>query len=153
MTWSELYDERHEPVDSQIREYVGTPCWEDLARHIQDKYRVQPKLSYSRCSMDNGLWKGWNVQYKKGGKSLCTLYPKQGTFTSLIAIGFREMNEAEQLMPLCSEYTQTVFMQTTCGHWGKSLAINITNENILSDVKELIALRAGVRQQGSSFDK
>jgi len=146
--WSELFNSGHEPSDNQIKEYVDTPLWDDIAVHLQQTYNVRPKLSYSCCSMDQGIWKGWNVKYKKGGKSLCTLYPKQGHFLSLVPIGLREVNEAESLMSLCSEYTQTLFKQTVSGYSGKSLAIYVTSENILQDVKELIALRIGNTKSG-----
>ena len=145
MLWSELWGDEHEPSDYQIKEFVDTPLWDDLANHLQQTYNVKPKLFYSCCSMQNGLWKGWNIKYKKSGKSLCTLYPKQGYFLSLVPIGLREMNEAELLMPLCTEYTQNLFKQTVCGHNGKSLAFDVKNENILHDVKKLIALRATSR--------
>lgn len=52
------------------------------------------------------------------------------------------MNEAELLMPLCTEYTQKLYKQTISGHNGKSLAFEVKNENILIDMKKLIALRA-----------
>jgi len=141
MQWSELFNNELEPLDSQIREYVYTPLWDNLDNHLQQTYNVQPKLFYSCCSMQEGMWKGWNVKYKKSGKSLCTLYPKQGYFLSLVPIGLREMHEAELLMPLCTEYTQNLFKQTVSGHNGKSLAFDVRNEDILRDIKKLIAIR------------
>jgi len=94
--------------------------------------------------MQKGIWKGWNVKYKKNGKSLCTLYPKQRYILSLVPIRVREMNEAELLIPLCVEYTQNLFKQTDSGHNGKSLAFVVENENVLQDMKKLIALRAAL---------
>lgn len=141
MQWSELFHDGHAPLVNQIKDFVDTPLWDELANYLLQTYNVKPKLFYSRCSMDKGLWKGWNVKYKKNGKSLCTLYPKQGYFLSLVPIGLREMNEAELLMPLCTEYTQKLYKQTISGHNGKSLAFEVKNENILIDMKKLTALR------------
>jgi len=143
--WSELFDDRHAPLDNQIKEFVDTPLWDNLADYLQQTYNVQPKLFYSGCSMHNGLWKGWNIKYKKSGKPLCTLYPKQGYYISSVAIGFREMDEAELLISQCTEYTRNLFKHTATGYNGKSLAIDVKNENILQDVKNLIALRVGSR--------
>lgn len=147
MQWSELFDNEHAPLDSQIKEFVGTPLWEDLANHLQREYNVEPKLFYSCCSMEQGVWKGWNVKFKKGGKALCTLYPKQGYFIALIAVGAKETVEADLLIPFCDEYTQNVYRKTKFGATGKSLPIEVTTENILCDVKKLIALRAGSRKR------
>ena len=146
MQWSELYSNGHEPLNYQIKEFVDTPLWDDLANHLQQAYNIQPKLFYSCCSMDKGYWKGWNVKYKKSGKALCTLYPKQGYFVTLIAVGAKEIAEADLLIPLCDEYTQNLYNRTELGTVGKSLAVEVTSENILGDVKNLIALRAGSRK-------
>lgn len=143
MLWSELFNSGHEPLDNEIRGFVHTPLWDNLADHLQQAYNAKPKLFYSCCSMDKGFWKGWNVKYKKSGKALCTLYPKQGYFIALVNVGVKEAPEADLLIPLCDEYTQDLYFQTKSGTSGKSLAINVTNENILCDVKELIALRVG----------
>lgn len=142
MQWSELYDDGQEPQDTQIKEFVDTPLWDDLANYLQQTYKAQPKLFYSNCSMDKGFWKGWNVKYKKSGKALCTLYPKQGYFVALMAVGAKEMAGAELLIPLCDAYTQNVYSRTESGATGKSLPLEVKSESILHDVKNFIALRA-----------
>lgn len=142
MNWNELFDNNHEPTDKQIKKFVGTPLWEDLAQYLQKTYNVRPKLFYSGCSMDAGVWQGWNVKYKKSGKALCTLYPKQGYFVASIAIGAKEQSEADILIRVCDKYTKKLYEQTKSGYFGKSLAIEVTGKNILNDVKNFIALRA-----------
>ena len=141
MQWNELFSKEQEPSVGQVGEYINTSLWDSLDSHIQQTFNVKPKLSYSGCSMDDGLWKGWNVKYKKSGKSLCTLYPKQGYLLLLVPVGQKEMTEAELLIPLCTEYTQNLFNQATTGHIGKFLAFEIKDEDVLQDVKNLIALR------------
>ena len=148
MKWNELFNDLNEPSDSQIKGFVDTPLWDDLGEHLQQTYKIQPKLSYSNCSMDNGIWKGWNVKYKKGGKALCTLYPQQGYFLALMPVGLSQINEVELLMPLCSEYTQRLFEQTPSHHLGKSLAFEVKNENTLADIKKLMVIRAESMKKG-----
>ena len=146
MRWSELYGKDNEPTLAQICEFAATPLWDDLAEHLQTTYNVAPKLFYSGCSMDGGYWRGWNVKYKKGGKALCTLYPKQGYFAALIAVGEKEEAEAELLMPHCDAYTRELYAKTKPGAAGKSLGVEVTSESILRDVKALIAIRAGTKK-------
>ncbi|MCL2699343.1 MAG: DUF3788 domain-containing protein, partial [Defluviitaleaceae bacterium] len=93
MQWHELFNKEHEPSDNQIKEFVNTPLWDDLADSLRQTYNVKPKLSYSGCAMDSGMWKGWNIKYKKSGKPLCTAYPKQRYLLLLVPIGPREMND------------------------------------------------------------
>lgn len=153
MQWGELYGDEYEPLDHQIKEFVNTPLWDDLANHLQQTYNVGPTLFYSCCSMDKGFWKGWNVKYKKSGRQLCTLYPKQGYFVALIAVGAKEIAESDLLIPLCDEYTQDLYNRTEFGSIGKSLAVEVTDENILRDVKNLIAIRGGHRFNKNSLIK
>lgn len=145
MQWSELYHSGQEPTDRQIKEFVNNPLWEDLTEYIQETYHVQPKLFHSSCSMDNGLWKGWNIKYKKSGRALCTLYPKQGYFNVLIPVSLKEMDEAEFIILSGDEYTQKVYSRTKLGTTGKSLPLEVTSENILNDVKNLVSLRINKR--------
>ena len=145
MLWSELFGSEQEPSENQIVEFVDTALWDDLANHMQRAYNVPPKRFYSRCSMDEGFWKGWNIKYKKSSKSLCTLYPKQGHFVALINIGEKEIAEADLLILLCDKYTQELYKQTKSGKNSKTLAMNVTNSNILCDVKKLIELRASIK--------
>jgi hypothetical protein len=117
MVWSELYDKTNEPQKEQVQNFVDTPLWDDLAAHLEQSYNVKPKLSYSGCSMEGGAWKGWNVKYKKGGKVLCSLYPKQGYFLVLVP------------------------------YEGKSNAFEVNDENVLRDVKNLIELRVNSQKK------
>ena len=143
MDWDELFDSANEPSDSQVKKFIGTSFFDDLDNYLTQDCKVKSKLSYSDCAMDNGIWKGWNVKYKKSGKSLCTIYPKQGYFLALLPIGFREMGEAEVVIPTCSPYTRNLFNQSISGHHGKSLAFDVQNISIVNDMKKLISIRAG----------
>ncbi|MCB5873787.1 DUF3788 domain-containing protein [Blautia coccoides] len=44
-------------------------------------------------------------------------------FITLVVIGRKEMREAELLIPLCSDYVQTVFKNTKVGNGQKWLMI------------------------------
>ena len=141
MQWHELFDREHEPTEVQIKEYINTPLFGELDEHLRQIYKVKPKLAYSSCGMDAGAWKGWNIKYQKSGKSLCTLYPKQGYPLLLITIGVRGVGEAELLMPMCTEYIQGLFGKGDF-HGSKYLGIELRDESILHDVKNLIEIRA-----------
>jgi len=141
MQWHELFDREHEPSEAQIKEFVNTPLFDELDSYVRETFKVKPKLAYSGCSMDKSAWKGWNIKYQKSGKSLCTLYPKQGYLQLLVVIGARGLDEAELLMPLCTEYIQNLFAQSDF-HGSKYLGIELRDESVLQDVKSLIEIRA-----------
>ena len=139
MQWSERYDGGHQPTQENFCEYIGNDLWQQMNTYLQETYNVSPKVVYSGCSWQ----KGWNVKYQKGGRSLCTLYPMQGYFVTLVVIGNREIDEAELLIALCGEYVKTLFYKSIFGHQGKWMMVEVEDTDVLGDVKKLIALRVG----------
>ncbi|RKJ47439.1 DUF3788 domain-containing protein [bacterium 1XD42-8] len=140
MDWNALYSNEKSPSLEQVTEYINNPLWTDFNNHIQSIYQIDPCMEHSRCSMQAG----WNIKYKKGGKSLCTLYPMQGYFIALVVIGSHELTKAEFLMPQCSDYVQTVFKNTKIGNGQKWLMLDVRDREIMDDVFSLINLRKRV---------
>lgn len=143
MEWADAFTAERQPTKAEIEAYIDSSLWAELNRFLQESYEVEPAYSYSSCSAQPG----WNVKYKKAGRSLCTLYPMQGFFIALVTIGAKEEDEAQLLMPMCSEYTQTLFTNTTFSAGGRWLMINVTDDSILQDVKQLIQLRRKIKRK------
>ena len=137
MDWNVLYSNEKSPSLEQVTEYINNPLWIDFNNRIQSAYRIEPCGEHRCCSMQAG----WNIKYKKGGKSLCTLYPMQGYFIALVVVGSHELTEAEFLMPQCSDYVQTVFKNTKTGNGQKWLMLDVRDRGIMDDVFRLINLR------------
>ncbi|PKM58269.1 MAG: DNA-binding protein [Firmicutes bacterium HGW-Firmicutes-3] len=129
------------PSIETIKAYVGSILFDSLCTFVETQYQVKPVLEYSKCSLQYG----WNIKYKKSGRSLCTLYPMEGYFIALIVIGERERVEAEMTLPLFTEYLQQLYHETKIGMGQKWLMIHVTDQKILEDVKQCIAIRRGRR--------
>lgn len=134
-------NEGHKPSMATISAYVNNPLFESLCGYVETEYQSKPVFDYSRCSMQFG----WNVKFKKAGRTLCTLYPMEGYFIALIVIGDREKADAERMLPFFTEYLQQVYRETKTGMGQKWLMINVTNDAVLEDVKQCIALRRGIK--------
>ena len=93
----EVFKKDSEPTDAEIRDFVGSDLLNDLDHHLRTHYKIKPKLAYSNCAMDNNLWRGWNIKYQKSGKSLCTVYPQDGYFLTLIPGNWFEVRSEETL--------------------------------------------------------
>jgi AraC family transcriptional regulator len=130
------------PSMAAISAYVDSPLFECLTKHVEAEYQCKPVLEYSRCSMQYG----WNVKYKKAGRTLCTLYPMEGYFVSLIVIGEHEKAETELMLPSFTIYLQQLYRETKTGMGQKWLMINVTDDAVLEDVKQCIAIRRGKRK-------
>lgn len=131
-------DETVCPSYETISGYVNSPLWDSLHNQMQQSYSCAPQMNYSRCSMQ----RGWNVRYKKAGRSLCTLYPMAGHFFALVVIGQRESAGAELVLPFLSEYLQTLYRETQSGMGQKWLMVCVTTGEILNDVLQLVSIRA-----------
>lgn len=137
MEWAELYPITKKPEWDEISDYVSSSLWEELYGFIEETYRILPCVEYSKCQ-----WApGWNVKYKKGGRSLCTLYPNKGYFTCLITIGRKEADEAERMIYCFSDYLQELYQNAGDLNGSKWLMIDITTSRILEEAMELICVR------------
>lgn len=143
MDWNQSYPKGHPPTPDQIDEFICNPLWTNFNEKIYEIFKTEPRMEYSCCSMQPG----WNIKYKKNGKSLCTLYPMKGYFIALVVIGPREMNDAEWMMPSCPESIQKVFRETQAGQGQKWLMLEVQDSEISDCILNLIALRAKSSKQ------
>jgi AraC family transcriptional regulator len=133
----DLTDGTRIPSMETISAHVNNPLWGRLRETIELTYQSKPVLEYSRCSMQFG----WNVKYKKAGRSLCTLYPMEGSFIALVVIGHRERDEFELALPSFTPYTQELYRETRLGMDQKWLIFHVTEDAVLEDVIRCIAIR------------
>lgn len=141
MIWNEIYDQGNKPTLNDIREFSGASqqLWEELTGYIEENYKTKPEIAYSSCSAQPG----WNIKYKKSGKSLCTLYPMEGYFIALVVIGGKEEDEVRIGMEtgLYSSYLKGLYDNTTYMKIGRWLMIEVRNQETLRDIKNLIEIR------------
>ena len=79
---------------------------------IKKKYRCNEKIEFSRCSLE----RGWNVKFKKSGKSLCTIYPREGYFTVLVVIGSKVKEAVENILCDCAPELRELYEKTRWGN-------------------------------------
>ena len=143
MDGATLYPADRQPHEAEIAAYIASPLWDDLNRFVSDNYEVTPSYSYSVCSGQPG----WNVKYRKAGRSLCTLYPMPGFFIALVVIGGKEEAEARLALPAWDPYTRKLFEDSVSMAGGRWLMISVTSERVLEDAKRLIQLRRKIKQK------
>lgn len=135
--WNELYNEAKEPSYKEVAAFINNPLFNVLCTHIENTYNVKQKIEYSKCSAQPG----WNIKYKKSGKTLCTVYPMQGYFILLAVIGNKEQQETEFIMPTLTSYVQQLYFNTRFACGGRWLMIEVREETVLSDCFALIDIR------------
>ncbi|MCI9112950.1 MAG: DUF3788 domain-containing protein [Oscillibacter sp.] len=136
--WTQLFPMDRKPSVEELDQYADNPLWPELRRYLKDAYGAEPRLDYSRC----GLEPGWNLKFKKGSKSLATVYLRPGYVTAMISIAPKDEPEAEGVLLACTEYTRTLYQNTASSKMGRWLMVDLTSPEILEDIKALLALRA-----------
>ncbi len=78
---------------------------------MDEEYKAVCRIEYSK-----DVWaRGWNVKFKKAGKSLCVVYPKEKYFTVLVVVGNKERERVENLLPQMSEEIRELYQTTKRG--------------------------------------
>lgn len=142
MNWDALYTMDTRPGLPQISGYIGNPRWEAFCEFVESTWGAAPLIEYSKCC---GA-RGWNVKYRKSGRALCTLYPREGYFICLVSIGAREAPEAEAMLGGMSTPVRALYQNAKPLNGARWLMIDVVSDEALEDVKRLVSLRARTRK-------
>ena len=134
----DLRDKNTPPTLEEIGAYVQNPVFTVFCSAIKTAYQCGETIEFSSCSWEPG----WNLKFKKSGKTLCTLYAKEGYFRALTVVGRREKEFVEAILPECTAELQTLYRQTPEGNGQRWLIMEITEQNELyRDLLRLIQIR------------
>ncbi len=136
-SWALQFPLDWKPSLEEVDRYVDNPLWLELRQYLKAAYGAEPQTEYSRC----GLEPGWNLKFKKGSKSLATVYLRPGYVTAMVSVAPKDEPAAEGVLLTCTEYTRTLYQNTASSKMGRWLMIDLTSPGILEDVKALLALR------------
>lgn len=137
-----IKDINYAPNINEISAYIKNSIFDEFYQYMNDKYKAVCKIEFSK-----DVWaRGWNVKFRKSGKSLCVVYPKKNYFTVLVVVGNKEKESVENLLPQLSEYIQEIYHNTREGFGQKWLMIDLNSKNnAYQDVLRLIKIRYPVK--------
>lgn len=131
-------DFSHIPTEYEMNDYINNELWNKFCEFIKNEYNVNPRFEFSKCSLEYG----WNVKFKKGSKSLCTIYPRENYFCVMIVIGQKEKAKFEHMLPTFSTEIQEIYKVTKEGNHQKWLMIDLEDEDKkYEDVKKILKIR------------
>jgi hypothetical protein len=135
MPISYFIDKSQSPSPEEVGVILGSaqPLWMRLVDFIMTNYSMIGDMTYG------GKNYGWNLWYRKSGKSLVSLYPQMNTFVAQVVLG-REQVEIALMLPL-GDHISHVLRDTPSLHDGRWLFINITTEVDVADVEKLLFLK------------
>lgn len=93
------------------------------------------------------LWstggKAWRYEYKyrRGGKTLCALYAREGTLGWMIILGKAEREKFEASRSEFSPILQEHYDAATTYHDGKWLLLELNDLSLLDDIQKLLVIK------------
>jgi len=140
-----FFDKSQAPSPEEIQAVLGPvfAFWERLTQFIEVTYAISPELSFG------GKNYGWNLWYRKGGKSLVSLFPQRDHFIAQVVLGKEQVEKALTL--LLGEKVGSLVRETRQLHDGKWLWIPVTCEADAADVEQLLLVkRRPVKRSGGA---
>lgn len=100
----DITDKNHKPTITELEYKINNPLFGQLCDTMNSKYKVLVSVEYSG---DNVLL-GWNVPFRKSGKTLLRLYPKNGYFSVLLVVGRKEKEGVEENLSQMSDAMRVI---------------------------------------------
>lgn len=126
------------PEKSDISRYIKNPLWDSFLQYMAVEYKCSPSFEFSRCGMEYG----WNIKFRKSGRALCTVYPRDGFFTVMTVVGRREKKRVELCLPSFCPEIQKIYSETAEGNGQRWLMIDLEDaDEKYGDVKTLLEIR------------
>lgn len=151
--YERMMDKSTQPSDQDMITWIGQPLaadWESLRQFLTESYDILPIFN------SGGKKYGWNLQYRKGGRPLCEMYPEHGSFTVLVILGKGELGQALNRVGIFGKIVRQALEETPRYHDGCWMYIRVedlrTSQQDVQDIQELILIkRKPVRQKISTL--
>jgi hypothetical protein len=127
----------HTPTEKETADFVGEPAkgaWVELRRFLRENYDIVPEPIFDKKH-------GWNVRYRKSGKTLITLIPEKGAVLALMVLGRKESEEALSMRnELCLKMYKLI-ENTEQLHDGRWLWIRLLQIEDAQDIDRLLPIK------------
>jgi len=125
------------PTQGELLSIMGEGMyglWSDLNQFITENYNMD-------VLWDTGGKEGeYEVKYRRGGKTLCTLYPREQGVRVLVILGKAEREKFEAEREKFTQYINDFYDNTRQYHDGRWLYIDL-QPHIVEDVKRLVLIK------------
>jgi len=133
-----MMDKTHKPNDEEMVDFIGgqaKEAWLEIRNFIKDHYDFEPETVFG------GAKYGWEIRYRKSGRTLCSLTPEKGAFTVLIVLGSEEAERALSARGELSLKTNRIIEGSRQFHDGRWLWIRLMEPSDTQDIKKLLQIK------------
>jgi hypothetical protein len=132
-----MMDGTHAPSEQEIADFIGMPAreaWVKLTRFLRENYDIMPEMMFDKK-------RGWDVRYRKSGRTLATLTPEKGAVRVLVVLGREETAKALAMQDVLSPQIRRLIENTKQLHDGRWLWIRLFQAVDAEDVLQLVRIK------------
>jgi len=128
----------YQPSIDELSDYIQNPLFEVFLEYLNKKYQAIISVEYSK-----DVWlQGWNIKFRKAGRGLCVIYPKDKYFTVLVVIGKKEKERFENDFYRYTKVIKDIYHSAKEGNGQRWLMIDLyRTDEVYHDVLKLIQIR------------
>lgn len=138
MDISVFTDKKVTPTEAALSEAVGNtyPLWKDIWEYVHMKYgEAIDQWSHS------GKNYGWNFRIKDKKRAIVYLLPREGYFKTAFVFG-EKATETVMQSKVSSEIKKELSLARPYAE-GRGIRIDVKNEELVEDIKQLIDIKIG----------
>ena len=125
------------PTQEDLLLLMGKECyavWSELTSFVEERYSMD--LLWDTGRGDDGF----ELKYRRGGKTLCVLYARDHALGALVVLGKAEREKFEARRADFGQYINDLYDKTRQYHDGRWLFMDVDSGNA-DEVKELILIK------------
>lgn len=136
---SRLFNPLIIPDDASMLSFIEKDkvrdAWKNLLTFVDSSYNLDRKILFG------GKKYGWAVQYKKGKRTIITMFPERNGFTILLIFGKSELEKIEDIKKTISVSVSDKIDHTKQNHDGKWAWLRYENDSFVDDISKLIKIK------------
>jgi hypothetical protein len=148
-----MLDKTQQPTDAEMYAWIGAPiaeAWTALRQFLVTTYAIVP-------TFDSGGRKyGWNLQHRAGGRPLCEMYPERSSFTALVVLGKKELEQALERIKTFGAIVQQALVETPRYHDGCWLYLRVSDpltcQEDVVDIQQLVLIKKNPPKKKPALD-
>jgi len=137
--YSRLINERISPTEDSMRKFIEVrqveELWHNLIGVIESNYVLDKHIRFG------GKDYGWELQYKRGKRTIISIYPERKAFTILFTFGGKELESFELIKNQVSKETLDLINSTKKYHDGKWVWLRVTENTQFNDALVLLGIK------------
>lgn len=133
-------DKEPEPTQEQVLQVLGgkRALWEQITAFMEEQYQLAGEWKYF------GKNSGWDMWFRKAGRTLVQLTPQSGKFTALVVLGGAEQAKANELK--LGKHVRKIYDAARPLHDGRWLFIPVTTARDVKDIFQLVQIKRPIKK-------